>query len=173
MKSLLLSTFTLLLFSLSTCTKPISTDCLTPEIRETLIGTISNWYYAQIDGVKFSFTIDEFNKNIDDVFKCNCKDKLDICIGSSVDDCSIGRYTTCKQLKSKTNGYWQQFKDTLIGITFGQIDFECDKQTGNIIARLTKSIYFQEIGARFNDDLWVFDPDDLRAIAWIVYAATI
>mmetsp|Transcript_23221 Transcript_23221/g.20403 ORF Transcript_23221/g.20403 Transcript_23221/m.20403 type:complete len:172 (-) Transcript_23221:148-663(-) len=148
------------------------TDCLTSEIRESLTNKISNWYFAQIDGIKFEDNVKQFNPNIDDIFKCDCN-KLDICIGEpNNNDCSLGQYDSCKELKDEHDGYWRQFKDILIGINFGQISFECDEKNKNIIARLTKSIFLKD-GERFNDDLWEFDSDDHRAISWNIYAQNI
>eukprot|EP01084_Bolivina_argentea_P311820 539801_1 len=160
-----------------------NTNCMTTDIRKAITGTISSWYYANIDGVMGGDTINEFNKNINKIFRCDRP--LDICIGtnSDNDECQVGPYKNCGQIKDSEYGYWASFKDDIKGINFGQIDFEC-LRNDNIAARLTKTTYggTGSTATAFNDDLWVFqrvryssrnERANWRAISWEVYSVNV
>eukprot|EP01084_Bolivina_argentea_P034860 64575_1 len=172
---------TIVLISICAAHKPKGKCKITYDIRSELTSTISNWYFAQIDGAKFGSSVNQFNPIIDEVFDCRCSN-LDICIGSNVnnDGCSVDAYDSCNQLKDKNTGYWaERIQIPNLLITFSQMDFKC-ASNGNILARLTKTFYGSDLThPNFNDDMWEFQlvkkqkKKVWRAISWNVYTVTL
>ena len=88
---------------------------LTLDQRRSIIGLVSNWYFAQNDAIINSESQDEFNENVEKIF--DCSSRLDICIGADL-NCKFGRYTSCNALRKS---YYQDAIKTLKGIQFGQV----------------------------------------------------